>query len=79
MVRSCVRGRSAYAERVSRVHRDHASAAQSECRSGGGLCGLQNLQIYPSSGGIGCRDDVSVVDGRAMSWTRRDCIVRDVE
>ena len=79
MVRGFVRDLGACAERVSGVHRDHTSAAQSRCRSGGGLRSLQNLQSYPASEGVGCCDDVSVVDARAMSWTLRGCIFRDFE
>ena len=58
MVRGCFRGRSACAGLVSGMHRDHASAAQSEYGSGGGLRALQNLQLYQVSvGGVACRDD----------------------
>ena len=58
MVRGCSRGRSACAGRVSSMHRDHASTAQSEYRSGGGLRGLQNLQLYlVFLGRVGCHDD----------------------
>ena len=52
------RGLVACAGRVSSMHRDHASAAQSEYRSGGGLRGLQNLELFQVSvGGVGCHDD----------------------
>lgn len=57
MVRFCFLGCSTGAGRLPNVNGDHTRAGQSGCRTGGGLRGLQNLQICPAPGVVGCHDE----------------------
>ena len=57
LLRDCFLDRGTCAGRVPSLYGDKVSAGQSECRSGAGLRGLQNLQIRPAYGVVGRRDD----------------------